>query len=645
MTRTLTGTARGLLVGLASILVAAASSAQPTGYYDTADPSSAAALRASLHDIIDDHIRFPYTSSNTDTWDILELADEDPANSSRIVDVYLNESYPKYGGGNSDYNREHTWPKSYGFPNDHSGNYPYTDCHHLFLCHDSYNTSRSNKPYDFCDASCSEKTTVSTNGSGGGSGVYPGNSNWTTGSGSTGTWETWADRRGDVARALMYMDVRYEGGTHGGSGHSEPDLILTDDRNLIVSNTQSNESVAYMGVLATLVQWHELDPVDDRERIRNDIVYSYQGNRNPFIDHPEWVTILFGGGGGGGGGGGAGQPWINEFHYDNSGGDTGEFVEIAGPAGLDLSGWQVLGYNGSNGSVYKTVNLSGVIPDQQNCMGTLAFTFSSMQNGAPDGLALVDPDDQVVEFISYEGSFTASSGPATGMASTDIGVSESGGTSVGHSLQLSGTGAASADFTWQPPANDTPGAVNNGQTLDGDCGGGGGGGSGPSGDPWINELHYDNSGSDTGEFVEVAGPAGTDLSNWLIVSYNGRNGEWYKSTTLSGVIPDHENGFGAISFAISGLQNGAPDGIALVDPTNGVVQFLSYEGSFVAQDGPASGLASENIGVSESSSTPVGHSLQLAGTGCAYGDFVWQAPANDTPGTPNGSQSFAGGCP
>ncbi len=111
----------------------------PDGYYDSVDPSNSTALRTTLHAVIDDHERFPYTSSNTDTWDILELADEDPNDPGRILDVYRNASYQKFSGGNDFYNREHTWPKSYGFPDNTFDNYPYTDCHMLFLCNGSYN--------------------------------------------------------------------------------------------------------------------------------------------------------------------------------------------------------------------------------------------------------------------------------------------------------------------------------------------------------------------------------------------------------------------------------------------------------------------------------------------------------------------------
>ncbi len=84
----------------------------PGGYYDSVDDTDADTLRDTLHDVIDDHVRFPYSSSGTDTWDILKLADEDPNDSSRILDVYKNASYSKFTGGNDFYNLEHTWPNS-----------------------------------------------------------------------------------------------------------------------------------------------------------------------------------------------------------------------------------------------------------------------------------------------------------------------------------------------------------------------------------------------------------------------------------------------------------------------------------------------------------------------------------------------------
>jgi endonuclease I len=247
----------------------------PAGYYESLDFTDSATFRSTLHDIIDGHIKIPYTASSTDTWNVLELADQDPNNSSRIIDVYKNRTYPKYGAGNNDYNREHTWPKSYGFPDDGSTNKPYSDCHMLMLCDASYNSSRSNNYFDDCASGCSSYVTDNYNGE---VGVNYRNSD---------VWETWIGRRGDVARAQFYADVRYSGDLS-----NEPDLILTDDPSLIVVFS-SNAAVAHMGILETLIQWHNEDPVDDRERNRNDVVYSYQNNRNPFIDHPEFVNFIF----------------------------------------------------------------------------------------------------------------------------------------------------------------------------------------------------------------------------------------------------------------------------------------------------------------------------------------------------------------
>ncbi|MEZ4919425.1 MAG: hypothetical protein R2792_10015 [Saprospiraceae bacterium] len=158
---------------------------------------------------------------------------------------------------------------------------------------------------------------------------------------------------------------------------------------------------------------------------------------------------------------------------------------------------------------------------------------------------------------------------------------------------------------------------------------------------WINEIHYDNAGTDVNEFVEVAGIAGTDLSDYSIFLYNGSNGGTYGSMPLSGIIDNESNGFGAVSFSypVNGLQNGAPDGLALVHGGM-VVQFLSYEGSFMAVGGPANGMTSTDIGVEETSSTPIGESLQLTGTGTMYSDFAWNPPAAESPGDINPGQAF-----
>jgi predicted extracellular nuclease len=161
--------------------------------------------------------------------------------------------------------------------------------------------------------------------------------------------------------------------------------------------------------------------------------------------------------------------FINEIHYDNTGTDTGEAIEVAGPAGTNLSGWSLVLYNGTGGAVYSTLNLSGTIPDQQSGFGTLSFAAVGLQNGSPDGIALVN-GMIVVQFLSYEGTFTAVGGAANGMLSVDIGVSEAGSEPVGQSLRLSGTGCVYEDFTWNSPATSSFGSINTGQT--GNCSGG-----------------------------------------------------------------------------------------------------------------------------------------------------------------------------
>ncbi|MGS0685453.1 ExeM/NucH family extracellular endonuclease [Nakamurella sp. GG22] len=159
---------------------------------------------------------------------------------------------------------------------------------------------------------------------------------------------------------------------------------------------------------------------------------------------------------------------------------------------------------------------------------------------------------------------------------------------------------------------------------------------------FVNEIHYDNDGTDVGEAIEVAGPAGTDLAGWSLVLYNGNGGAPYNTQPLSGVIPDQLDGFGVLSFGYpsNGIQNGEPDGVALVDASSGVVQFLSYEGQFTASGGPADGLTSTGIGAAELTTTPVGFSVALTGTGLTYGDFSWTAPATGSFGSVNPGQTF-----
>lgn len=166
---------------------------------------------------------------------------------------------------------------------------------------------------------------------------------------------------------------------------------------------------------------------------------------------------------------------------------------------------------------------------------------------------------------------------------------------------------------------------------------------------FINEFHYDNVGTDTGEFIEIAATAGTDLTGWSIVLYNGAVPSaavtYGSAIQLSGIVADQSGGFGFFSrsFPTDGLQNGGNDGFALVRPDGTVAQLLSYEGVFTASNGAAAGMTSIDVGVAETASTPVGASLSLVGTGSSYADFHWAVTADDTPGGANGGQTFTGG--
>ncbi|WP_157987648.1 ExeM/NucH family extracellular endonuclease [Jiangella endophytica] len=147
------------------------------------------------------------------------------------------------------------------------------------------------------------------------------------------------------------------------------------------------------------------------------------------------------------------------------------------------------------------------------------------------------------------------------------------------------------------------------------------------GDPFISEIHYDNVGTDTGEAIEIQADPGTDLTGWQIVLYNGNGGAPYNTRTLSGAVP--AAGVVVATYPADGIQNGSPDGIALVRPDGSVAEFLSYEGGMTAVGGPANGMAAVDIGVSQASSTPIGQSLQKI-------QGVWTGPLASTFGAVNG---------
>lgn len=152
-------------------------------------------------------------------------------------------------------------------------------------------------------------------------------------------------------------------------------------------------------------------------------------------------------------------PRINEVHYDNTGADSGEFVEIRVAKDADVGGMRIDLYNGANGQTYANVQVSSLTKTSDGDFDYYVWQrpADGIQNGSPDGIAL-SQNGTVIEFLSYEGPMTATTGPAAGTTSTDVGVSETGSTPVGQSLQRTGDGPTD----WTGPATATPGADNGG---------------------------------------------------------------------------------------------------------------------------------------------------------------------------------------
>lgn len=252
--------------------------ANPGAYYENVNLATPATLRCSIYETIKGHNKYPYSGSGTNTWAILNLADEDPVDTSKILDNFRNESFTKITGGTGAYNREHTWPRSYGLGSTGTPG-PATDTHMLHLTHVGYNSDRGNKPFANCEGACTRLGTVHNHGIGGDSDA---DSNWYQGpDGNNGSFEVWDHIKGNMARAVMYMAVRYQGES------GEPRLELTDNRSLI--QTGSGAGPFYMGILTDLLEWNSFDAPDERELNRNQTVFNFQNNRNPFIDHPEWA--------------------------------------------------------------------------------------------------------------------------------------------------------------------------------------------------------------------------------------------------------------------------------------------------------------------------------------------------------------------
>lgn len=244
--------------------------AQPApDYYAGAAGKAGRPLREALHQIIRQHTVIPYTSSSRpDTRAALAVLYQHPQDTNLLWLVYAQRYQPLSTFGTaSGWNREHRWPNSYGL---FSTEPAYSDLHNLHPDDATVNGLRSNKYYDESDPNEPDYR-------------QPAHFEAPGCSSDTNSWAAPPEARGDLARSLFYMAIRYTGDTLG-----EPVLRLTDETNRIVTGA------TYMGRLRTLLEWHRADPPDAAERRRNDLIDQlYQHNRNPFVDYPEWVDLTF----------------------------------------------------------------------------------------------------------------------------------------------------------------------------------------------------------------------------------------------------------------------------------------------------------------------------------------------------------------
>ncbi|MFE1023127.1 endonuclease I family protein [Streptomyces sp. NPDC058818] len=239
----------------ATATATATATAYDSTYYEDAIGKTGASLKSSLHTIISDQTKLSYSA----VWDALKVTDQDPADSGNVILLYsgISRSKSLNGGDTGDWNREHVWAKSHGDFGTSTG--PGTDLHHLRPEDVRVNGVRGNKDFD------------------------NGGSGFTDNGGSLTDSDSFEPRdavKGDVARMIFYMAVRYE----GGDGWAD----------LEVNGSVDNGSSPYLGKLAVLKEWNDEDPPDAFEERRNQVIHdSYQHNRNPFVDHPEWVEAIW----------------------------------------------------------------------------------------------------------------------------------------------------------------------------------------------------------------------------------------------------------------------------------------------------------------------------------------------------------------
>jgi endonuclease I len=260
-----------LLLFSASLFISLTFAQIPTGYYDRAAGQSGEQLKTELHYIISGHTVRTYTNLWTDflstdkkdngkVWDMYsDVPDGTPA----YEWTFGSNQCGNYSGEGSCYNREHSFPKSWF--NDASP--MYTELFHIYPTDGYVNGKRSNYPF----GEVSNPSWTSTNGSKVGS-------NSTSGYSGT-VFEPIDEYKGDFARTYFYMATRYEDVIHSWNS------VVLDG---------SSYPVYTEWHLELLMRWHTEDPVSEKETDRNKAVYGIQHNRNPYIDHPEYVAAVWG---------------------------------------------------------------------------------------------------------------------------------------------------------------------------------------------------------------------------------------------------------------------------------------------------------------------------------------------------------------
>lgn len=239
----------------------------PPGYYDAAQNLEGEALRFALHNIIDDHNVLSYNSlwghmdetdaqADGDVWDIYGY---DPDEIPAYEYTFFSDQCGSYAQEGDCYNREHSFPKSW-FGDAAPMN---SDLFHIYPTDGYVNGQRSNLPYGEVETVVWESTLGAANGLGENFG-YNGP-----------VFEPPAEYKGDLARTYFYMLTRYM------------DVCGNWQSPMLENGTFSQWSIN------TLIQWHLNDPVSSKEVNRNNAVYAKQWNRNPYIDHPEWASLIW----------------------------------------------------------------------------------------------------------------------------------------------------------------------------------------------------------------------------------------------------------------------------------------------------------------------------------------------------------------